>query len=108
MSSVSICPASDLERDGHSMLRGVYDGRAIGTMREAIESALGQGDPAIRGDEGAIYAARNVLSLWPGVAEVWKVAPLQETLAGVLGPRMGLCTSTSRRGSRGRCPGTRT
>lgn len=90
MSFVSTCPASDLERDGLVMLRGVYDACQIATMSAALESALAQGDPSIRGDEGAIYAARNVLSLWPGVADVWKVTPLQEMLAGVLGSRMGL------------------
>src|SRR5262249_47433670 len=54
-------------------------------------TALGtEDDPAIRGDDGAVYAARNVLGLWPEVARVWKKPSLAQALQAALGPELGL------------------
>src|SRR5262245_58497609 len=90
MSFVSTCPASEIERDGFATLSSVYDAPAVASMIDPLTAALAHADPAIHGDEGAVYAARNIIALWPGVAEVWKVAPLQQTLFALLGSRMGL------------------
>lgn len=37
-----------------------------------------------------MYAARNVLSIWPMAVTVWRRPPLLETLAALLGPHAGL------------------
>lgn len=79
-----------IERDGYVTLSGVFADDAVAEILAALEAALSGGDPAIRGDEGAVYAARNVLDLWPGVTEMWKTPPLRESLADVLGPALGL------------------
>lgn len=81
---------NDLERDGFLTLVGVYDLEAVARIIASLEAAMAAGDPAIRGDEGAVYAARNVIDWWPPVAGMWKTSPLQETLVEMLGPRMGL------------------
>jgi hypothetical protein len=82
---------SELERDGLVLLPEVYTAAEVAAMRAALESALGTNDePAIRGEEGAVYAARNVLVLWPEVATVWKKEPLAEMLRVALGPDVGL------------------
>src|SRR5262249_38106936 len=88
---MSIATITDLERDGYTLLSGVFTPDEVERMRSALEAALSAGaDPAIRGDEGAVYAARNVLTLWPAVAEVWKKKRLAQTLRAVLGPDLGL------------------
>src|SRR4051794_18434178 len=81
---------SELERDGFVTLGAVYGAEAVARLLASLEAALAQGDLAIRGDEGAVYAARNVLAWWPEAAEVWKASPLREALAEALGPAMGL------------------
>jgi hypothetical protein len=45
---------------------------------------------AIRSREGGVYAARNVLALWPPAAKIWRQSPLPEMLAALLGPNYGL------------------
>jgi hypothetical protein len=82
-----------LEEDGCVLLPGVFEPAEAAGIRTALEEALarqaGQA-PAIRGGEGSIYAARNVLQLWPPAAEVWQRGALLELLAGALGPGFGL------------------
>jgi hypothetical protein len=82
---------TDLDRDGFVVLAGVFPTAEVEGMRSALESALGAGDdPAIRGDEGSVYAARNVLALWPGAAAVPRKEPLAGALRAALGPGLGL------------------
>jgi hypothetical protein len=91
MSSATNCLVSDLQRDGFVLLPEVFSTSEVQRMRSALESALATDDePAIRGDEGAVYAARNVLVLWPEVASVWKKEPLTAALHAALGPDFGL------------------
>src|SRR5438270_642522 len=63
-----------LENDGYVTLPGVFSPGEVRAMLAGLESALSAGtadDPAIRGGEGTVYAARNVLRLWPGAARWW-------------------------------------
>lgn len=84
---------TELERDGYTILPGVFTEEAIAAMIRNLEGTFaGRAgmEASIRGDEGAIYAARNVLKLWPDAADIWRAAPLPQCLAAVLGPRFGL------------------
>jgi hypothetical protein len=91
MSSRATCLVSELERDGFVLLRGVFTQAEVEAMRSTLEARLAaENDPAIRGDEGAVYAARNVHVLWPEVASVWKTPPLAAVLRAALGREMGL------------------
>src|SRR5262249_9045774 len=49
-----------------------------------------EGGSTILGHAGGVYAARNVLTLWPAAAEVWRQPPLQRAIAAALGPGFGL------------------
>src|SRR5438876_299518 len=91
MSSATNCLVNDLQRDGFVLLAGVFSMHEVEAMRSGLESVLAtEDDPAIRGDEGAVYAARNVLVLWPEVAAVWKKEPLAGTLRAALSHDLGL------------------
>jgi phytanoyl-CoA dioxygenase PhyH len=84
---------TELERDGYTVLPSVFSKQAVAHMVRSLEDIFGDragAEASIRGDEGAVYAARNILTLWPEAAEVWRVSPLTESLAAALGPNFGL------------------
>jgi hypothetical protein len=82
-----------LEEDGCVLLPGVLSPAEVEAVRAGLVEALarqaGQA-PAIRGEEGSIYAARNVLDLWPEAGCAWRRGALPGVLAGALGPAFGL------------------
>jgi Phytanoyl-CoA dioxygenase (PhyH) len=81
-----------LARNGFVVLPGIFAATQIDDILFALERAF-QGRPddlAIRSDAGAVYAARNVLMIWPDAATVWRQPPLPNILADLLGPDYGL------------------
>lgn len=82
-----------LARDGFATVEAVFSPAEAQALVADLESALAStlaDDPAIRGGEGTVYAARNVLRLWPPTADVWRRPPLPGLLAAALGPDFGL------------------
>lgn len=82
-----------LERDGYTVLPNVFSNQAVAHMVCCLEALFGDrggAEASIRGEEGAVYAARNILTLWPEAADVWRVPPLTDILTAVLGPKFGL------------------
>jgi hypothetical protein len=79
-----------VERDGFALLQEVFSAAEVEAMRAGLGTALEGGGAGVLGESGGVYAARNVLSLWPTAAEVWRRPALLQALAGVLGPRFGL------------------
>lgn len=82
-----------LDREGFAVLSGLFRceeasamAAALGEIfaRETAESA------SIRGQDGAVYAARNVLRLWPDAATIWRQPAVVACLHEVLGPEFGL------------------
>ncbi len=57
-------------------------------MAEAFSAH--QSAAAILGDARSVYAARNILSLWPATAVIWREPPLFDALESALGQRFGL------------------
>jgi hypothetical protein len=85
--------AEQVEQDGFALLPGVFSARQTDAIRHALDTALARASEvgsAILGRAGGVYAARNVLTLWPAAAEVWLQPPLPRALAAVLGPAFGL------------------
>jgi hypothetical protein len=81
-----------LAANGYAILPAVYTPAQIDVMLLALESTL-QRQPAastMRTESGSIYAARNVLTLWPDAAMVWRQSPLPATLMSLLGVQFGL------------------
>jgi hypothetical protein len=80
-----------IERDGYTLLPEVFSAAEVEAMLAGLGTALesGSGD-GVLSQGGGIYAARNVLHLWPRAADVWRRPVLLRTLTGVLGPEFGL------------------
>jgi ectoine hydroxylase-related dioxygenase (phytanoyl-CoA dioxygenase family) len=79
-----------LDRDGFVVLRGVYARDEVARIGDELELALaGAGDSALD-SRGQVYAARNVLSVYPAVRDCWRRAPLVALLSTTLGEGFGL------------------
>lgn len=92
MPSLTDCRA-ELESKGYTILSGLFTDEIIGAILRSLEEIFTRragAEASIRGDEGTIYAARNILELWPDAADVWRAEPLPQYLAAVLGLRFGL------------------
>ncbi len=81
---------SQIERDGFATLPDVFDPVEVDAITTELTQALVIGRPGVLEQAGRIYAARNILQLWPKVADVWRRPPLPEILREVLGPDFGL------------------
>jgi hypothetical protein len=77
--------------DGFVMLDGVYSAHECEEAAYQLGELLHdeRADSALRA-HGGVYGARNLLQLWPAVAEFWQRPPLVEALQAILGPRFGL------------------
>lgn len=81
-----------LEASGFVMLPRVFAPAAVADILHGLAEALTASaeDGTLRSRSGSIYGARNVLTLWPPAATVWRQPPLPALLAAVLGPGYGL------------------
>jgi ectoine hydroxylase-related dioxygenase (phytanoyl-CoA dioxygenase family) len=87
------CLREKLASDGFVELTGVFSAATIDSFARELAGALagdGSAESALRSDSGALYAARNVLALWPAAATIWQRPALIEPLAAILGPDFGL------------------
>ena len=81
-----------IERRGFVVLKRLFSTDQLQTILEELAPILSEAPPdsALRGAHGGLYGARNILSLWPKIVNVWQVPPLTEALATVLGLDFGL------------------
>jgi hypothetical protein len=82
-----------LEVDGFVTLSGVFtraETAAMATELAQVFGDKGSTEASIRGEEGAVYAARNVRRLWPAAGTFWHRPSLGNRLSEVLGPSFGL------------------
>lgn len=81
-----------VQRDGFAIVPGVFRAAECVALVSELEAALGVPSAAtsIRSQQGSVYAARNVLELWPAARSVWRRPPLPALLTQLLGPRFGL------------------
>jgi len=83
---------SALEADGCLLLQNVFSESEIESLCNHLDPLLeqSQDSASIRNRAGLVYAARNVLQMWPDVFEVCQQPALQDFLKQVLGPQCGL------------------
>lgn len=81
-----------LSLDGFAILPGVFTSAEVDAMLGGLGRTFEEQaqETSIRSDTGTVYAARNVLALWPRAATVWCQRPLPEVLGAILGPEFGL------------------
>jgi hypothetical protein len=84
--------AADIDRLGFGRLGDVFTAAVVETMVEELTTALNAtlSGATKYGTGGTVYAARNVLTLWPAAASVWRQQPLPAVLADLLGEEYGL------------------
>src|SRR6266851_2656557 len=76
--------------DGFTTVPAVVPLKEIEAVVREITQALVIGRLGVLDQAGQIYAARNVLRLWPKVTDMWRRSPLPGILHEILGPRFGL------------------
>jgi hypothetical protein len=79
-----------VERDGFVVHAAVFQAGAVEQLRAELCQALSRPKAALIQSEGAVVGARNLLQIWPGVADVWRRQPLLADLIGILGRQVGL------------------
>jgi Phytanoyl-CoA dioxygenase (PhyH) len=76
---------------GLTTVPGVFGPEQVEGMLKHVSTVLPANErDTIRSPGGSVYAARNILQLWPQVADVWRQPPLPELLTRILGPSFGL------------------
>lgn len=83
---------SQLAMNGNLLLPGVFSHQQTDDAVLALDAAFAADTDgsSMRSEHGSVYGARNLLKLWPGVAQAWRQFPLSEIASAVLGPRYGL------------------
>ena len=82
-----------LDADGYALLSGAFSSADVDAVTAGLTAAPADptdGDPALRSQSGGVYGSRNVLTLWPPSAGLWRRPPLVEVLNAVLSPAFGL------------------
>src|SRR5262245_30502934 len=89
MTTGSVAWQEEIVASGYTVLPGVFSAAQVEECLAALTEALKPSEAA-RSASGTVYAARNVLSLWPAADSFWRQPPLPEALCAVLGPHCGL------------------
>jgi hypothetical protein len=79
-----------IERDGFVVHAGVFQAGEVEQLRAELCQALSMPKAALIQGDGAVVGARNLLQIWPGVADVWRRQPILALLIEILGRQAGL------------------
>jgi hypothetical protein len=81
-----------LAKQGFVLLQDTHSIRQIETILTALDAtfAADASNSTLRAGDGSIYGARNLLRMWPGVVDAWKMPPLPEIVSELLGAKAGL------------------
>jgi hypothetical protein len=92
MMTAALPNLQSMATDGFLMLHAVFGSDEVDTIIHGLGQALSrpEAESSIRSQAGSVYAARNVLALWPPTSNVWRVPPLPALLEAILGPEYGL------------------
>jgi hypothetical protein len=84
---------NEILQDGFATIREVFTSDEAASISAELSIALCEADDengAIRSQNGIVYAARNVLKLFPKAHDVWRREPLLHVLQTILGSGAGL------------------
>ncbi len=83
----------ELDRDGYTVLRRVYSSDEMTAITAELTAALATAADdrgSIRASSGAVYAARNLLAVFPAARTLWRTPMLTQFLSDTLGNEFGL------------------
>ncbi len=82
----------DLDTNGFTLMSAVLSPERVDVVVRELTAAMNASpsDGPIQSDSGTVYASRNILTLWPAAASVWRERPLVEALTLILGSGFGL------------------
>ncbi len=83
---------TQLAKDGYVLLPSALSATQIDDIIQQLDLAFAQNadGSTLRAENGSIYGARNLLQLWPGVAQAYQEPSLTNILEESLGSRFGL------------------
>ena len=92
LAMIPTCCRQDIDDAGFVVVPAVFSNEQVDAITAELQEALA-GDATgstLRTADGTIYGARNLIHLWPAVADVWKQPLLVAVLKEVLGLQFGL------------------
>lgn len=84
---------ANLDRDGFAILPGVVPLDRVREIIADLDTALARQSEAagsIRSSRDLVYAARNLISVWPGTLDVARTPAIRSTVTTILRPGCGL------------------
>jgi len=82
--------AEQVSEQGFALLSGIFEPSEVELLRQQSTVVFEGSSTAIRQRSGSVYAARNVLSLWPETRSLGQHPRLQPILELLLGTQAGL------------------
>jgi hypothetical protein len=82
----------EVHEQGFVVVPAVFSEEESDELATELERALSRPNAAtaVRSKSDVVYAARNVLELFPQAGTIWRRPPLPDLLERILGPRFGL------------------
>ena len=62
---------AEIVKNGFTLLKSIFCEEELQRMRSGIQQSLDQQTEAVRKRDGSVYAARNVLTLYPAAKTIW-------------------------------------
>jgi hypothetical protein len=79
-----------IDCDGFAVLGALFQAGEVEQLQSTLYQLLSRPEAAVIQSQGAVVGARNLLQLWPEVADVWRRPPLLAILSEILGRQFGL------------------
>lgn len=79
-----------LQQQGYALLPEVYSASDVTTFCAQAQTVFVPQVESVRHQQGAVYAVRNVLEIWPLARGIAQIPRLQKILRETLGPEYGL------------------
>lgn len=86
----SLALPAQLDQDGYAILANVLSPSQVVRWIGELDSLFADDSSAIKGRQGAVYAARNILSSLPDCCDISSIPNLANLLGETLGPGFGL------------------
>jgi len=80
----------EFARDGFAMLTSVFSRAEIDMLTAELTDALAKPGASVLRRDDIVYAARNLIQVWPQAVSVWRRQPVIDFLRQVLGRQFGL------------------